>query len=124
MNVRLVPVVTVLALAGCGNPKTGPGLSTLTGVASPCADVVKSHQFAQLPVRVTLESVTLQMTGDRESQVTRPFRSQVVRGTHTYGFTLSAGNYVITSNQPTAKPVSVFLNEGQLVRVNLPTSCK
>ena len=110
--------VTGFVLAQCGQ-KAGPGTTdsangTITGVASPCDPfaITSSSQYRQLPVTVYL------------TRGSRTEAEQIVKGTHTYRFSVPAGDYVVATHEGGgSKPLAITVHAGRTVHANIPSYC-
>lgn len=108
------PVALVISalglLAGCS---TGSSSGTITGFASPCTGPVSSSGYANLPVDVTL------------SHGSHLVASTTVKGKHVYHFTVSPGQYVVSTHEGQgSRPVHITLRSGEVARVNIPSTCR
>lgn len=71
-----------------------------------------SAQYEAIPVRVQLL---------KDGQVVS---TQTVRGSHTFRFAASPGEYVVRSNQSATSPSHVTLTPGATATVNIYSSCQ
>lgn len=104
--------LTGLVLAQCSQNSPPPD-GTVTGIASPCVGAITSAGYQKLHVTVYL------------THQARPVAEQTVKGTHTYRFVASAGNYVVGTHEGEgSKPVPVTVRSGQTTHANIPSYCK
>jgi hypothetical protein len=110
----LAPLALGGLLAACGGAATKTESGVVTGVATPCVSVARTEaQIAKIPVRVTI------MKGSTI------IATKTVRGDHTYRFTVPSGHYIVISDAlGGARPVSVNVNAGDVVRANLYSVCQ
>jgi hypothetical protein len=101
--------------AGCSNttalvpPPIPPDIGTVSGIASPCWPYAFNKGIEKASVRVTV-------TRDG-----RTVASQTVRGNHVYHFTLSLGDYVVSTFYSKARPITI--TAGRTVKADLPDGC-
>jgi hypothetical protein len=101
--------------AGCSNatapvpPPIRPSVGTVSGIASPCWPYAFNKGIEKAAVRVTVI---------HDGQTVA---SQTVRGNHVYHFTLSVGDYVVSTLYSKARPITI--TAGRTVKADLPDDC-
>jgi hypothetical protein len=126
---RWSPAVVVVTLslvgAACGGPsaltrvpppahgRPGPSpVTAIVGVAWPCVGAGSGAALARIPVDVVLASPA------------KVISHEVVPGGTTYRFTTEPGTYVVSSNAPYQRPVTVTVRAGQVIHADLAPPCK
>ena len=109
LAVTSVPVA--VALAACGGTSSAPVAhrqGVITGMADQCSGPPgqPAHQVRAIAYRGR-----------------RIVAEQSKLGSFTYRFSLSSGQYTVTTDQSYVVPVNVFLRPAQLVHADLLSSC-